>query len=66
MKHWKTQIGPMNISDMVRIGQKNRREHTETERAPGRKLGVRETPKLAAFLKAPAESLDSILVVQVF
>lgn len=63
MKHWKTQIGPNG--DTVRITGENdssRERHTETERTPGRRLEVRETPKLAAFLKAPAESLSSILV----
>lgn len=51
---------------MVRtIGQNNSREkHTDAERIPGRKLEVREVLKLAHFLKAPAESLDSILVFE--
>jgi hypothetical protein len=35
---------------------------TEAERTPGKRLEAREAPELAAFLKAPAESLDSILV----
>ena len=63
MKHWKTQIGPI---DTVRTtGQNNSREkHTDAERTPRRMLDVREVPKLAPFLKAPAESLDSILVFE--
>ena len=68
MKHWKTQIEPIEHCNMVRItGQNSSREqHTEAERTPGRKLEVGEVPKLVAFLKAPADSLDSILVMQVF
>ena len=63
MKPWKTQIGPIEHIDPVRTtGQNNSREkHTDAERTARRELEVRDL-KLAPFLKAPAESLDSILV----
>jgi hypothetical protein len=37
-------------------------EHTNREREPLRTADEREAPTLVAFLRAPAESLDSILV----
>lgn len=51
---------------MTWYGHVTPRKHTEAERAPKKSVDDREGPAEAAFLRAPAESLDSILVCKVF
>lgn len=61
MKNWKKRIGPATqVNDTFIEAQKPGVERTEAEREPADSVDAR---KLAAFFKAPAESLDSIFVL---